>query len=554
MVWVQASIVSSGGRDCGASLPRMAWPHGLAIAGLQHPHSRATSCGPVTETHYAPEPSVERGTCMQATHAGGDRAAAFAAPGGAGVGSLRTESCKRAASLRPVFLWSCKQSVLVATEGNEWRFLGKVRLLEAGLVGSVSRAVELFNRDVIRCPEGLCVVHSAKFRAYYLLFRRDKENEVAAVLKQIMEAPPQHMRFHRPAPPESVSVLPRDACALPADGAVARAPTSSGPTSPALGSLSTKAGACEQAPLAPPDTLKCQEVSPLSGSTHASASALSAPSSRASLSSAPTLAPPTACPSPSGRRLLPWGPHVAPPSPADLQAALAALAANGTSAPQAPLALPQRPPEGSVSAKAVEPDQLVGAEAAAPTVRARHLDEPASARAGARRPCLGTPGVLEHLSAAAMTARSAPDLSDPNRSRAPSRGPEALTLRPNPATTSADSDPRGEWAGASEQRHRQESLPAPWQGGTRKRSPERGQPCGEYSRILRVASPQRAGCIQDVAWATAQHFPAPKVPTLHHWVRRCRSPQCVHACAEPGTSRLCVEDVPAPLDTCTPLH
>eukprot|EP00928_Gymnodinium_smaydae_P072228 TRINITY_DN55628_c0_g1_i1.p2 TRINITY_DN55628_c0_g1~~TRINITY_DN55628_c0_g1_i1.p2 ORF type:complete len:145 (-),score=38.79 TRINITY_DN55628_c0_g1_i1:34-468(-) len=73
--------------------------------------------------------------------------------------------------------WALEQTALLGVEGDERRFQDQAALLRRDCFASVTEAVARLNsaEGRIACPEGICVVFSAKKRQYFLLYRNDKK-------------------------------------------------------------------------------------------------------------------------------------------------------------------------------------------------------------------------------------------------------------------------------------------------------------------------------------------------------------------------------------------
>eukprot|EP00419_Tripos_fusus_P064798 CAMPEP_0172930154 /NCGR_PEP_ID=MMETSP1075-20121228/218848_1 /TAXON_ID=2916 /ORGANISM="Ceratium fusus, Strain PA161109" /LENGTH=357 /DNA_ID=CAMNT_0013791463 /DNA_START=335 /DNA_END=1408 /DNA_ORIENTATION=- len=99
-------------------------------------------------------------------------------PGGNGGASAKV-------SVQTNLPWSEENCLLIAHKGEEHRFLGKARVLNTHLVSSVKAAVEILNKGVIPCPDDYCIVFSAQFRTYYLLYRCNRQKEALRLLRSI---------------------------------------------------------------------------------------------------------------------------------------------------------------------------------------------------------------------------------------------------------------------------------------------------------------------------------------------------------------------------------
>lgn len=76
--------------------------------------------------------------------------------------------------------WSEHCCLRLCGEGEESRFLGRVRFLERHSVASPREAVEKLNRRLVFCPEDSCIVIYAAERSFYLLYRYGCEEAVLA--------------------------------------------------------------------------------------------------------------------------------------------------------------------------------------------------------------------------------------------------------------------------------------------------------------------------------------------------------------------------------------
>lgn len=77
---------------------------------------------------------------------------------------LRTED--------PSAPWTRECCVRLASDGEEMRFLGRVRVLDRHSVSSVNDAIDKLNRRLLWCAEECCVLFVPAERAYYLLYRQ----------------------------------------------------------------------------------------------------------------------------------------------------------------------------------------------------------------------------------------------------------------------------------------------------------------------------------------------------------------------------------------------
>jgi len=75
--------------------------------------------------------------------------------------------------------WATTQVIGLGPIGSESTFDGRAALLDKGLYGSVSVAVDALQGGTIQVDMGYCVVFSESQQYYFLLFRADKVSEAA---------------------------------------------------------------------------------------------------------------------------------------------------------------------------------------------------------------------------------------------------------------------------------------------------------------------------------------------------------------------------------------
>lgn len=207
--------------------------------------------------------------------------------------------------------------------------MGKAKILNTHLASSVKTAVEMLNRGLITCPDDYCIVFSAQFRTYYLLFRCNRQREALRLLRSLDDFVG---NLKVPGRSQSSTNFPR------AQGpvVVSKPLSVSTPTSrqPRLVFRRPDIRSTERllhTSLSLQEVVRCSlgsQASPVSHSTHAG---LSTSSSQESLASSSTL-PPTLPPTPRFRRTLvfpSWHASVTDLGSPEAEAAPAGHARNG---------------------------------------------------------------------------------------------------------------------------------------------------------------------------------------------------------------------------------
>lgn len=116
--------------------------------------------------------------------------------------------------------WRPERTVLIAYEGEELRFSGKALVVDRSVVSSVTGALEMLNSGRIHCPDGFCVVYSAKIRGYYLCYVGGKRHASLRALNMLDD----HLQRLAEAPSQAAGCLP-------VNGALSHVPRVRAPTS-----------------------------------------------------------------------------------------------------------------------------------------------------------------------------------------------------------------------------------------------------------------------------------------------------------------------------------
>lgn len=67
----------------------------------------------------------------------------------------------------------------ITAEDEHKTLIRQAPRVDKNLVSSVSTAIDQLNRGLIQCSEGLCIVYSSSLQANFLLFRQERDDEVA---------------------------------------------------------------------------------------------------------------------------------------------------------------------------------------------------------------------------------------------------------------------------------------------------------------------------------------------------------------------------------------
>lgn len=109
-------------------------------------------------------------------------------PGAMDVFGLANSAMERLAGVMEIVdeslqAWSETRAVFLCHDGEEDMFREKVHFLDAGTVNAVSTAVQMLNDVQLQAPpDGLCAVHSAARRGFYVLYRSEKDEPRAKAL------------------------------------------------------------------------------------------------------------------------------------------------------------------------------------------------------------------------------------------------------------------------------------------------------------------------------------------------------------------------------------
>jgi len=125
----------------------------------------------------------------------------------------RTMASSNAQGAKEPLLWSTDQTILLHGDVDREGVLGQAKVLDEGLVCSVTSAAELLNGGAFECAEGYCVVYSASSGGYYLMYRRDSKESAAQFISH-------HLQKHADA-----SCILGEESSHTAQGAAIEAPT-----------------------------------------------------------------------------------------------------------------------------------------------------------------------------------------------------------------------------------------------------------------------------------------------------------------------------------------